>query len=186
MSEAHSKYVEGFLQIQIGIATLGASITFALILTPLNPPPAPYDSETVQTLLAVSWLLFVVGLLLACIAASVLYCLRHLMEILSHTSADTREKLEKFWFWVLQGFSKIAITYLVLLGVLYPLAVAVLFLSVVVWVYTGTVGLISICFISVLFGILHLIGLMYVLIGVIRLYMRFRHWWARRLIGSPV
>ena len=56
MSEAHSKYVEGFLQIQIGIATLGASITFALILTPLNPPPAPYDLETVQTLLAVSWL----------------------------------------------------------------------------------------------------------------------------------
>ena len=121
------------------------------------------------------------GLLLACIAASVLYCLRHLTEILSHTSADTREKLEKLGFWMLQGFSKMAITYLVLLGVLYPLAVAVLFLSVVVWVYTGTVGLISICFISVLFTILHLIGLVYVSIGVIRL---FRRWWARRLIGS--
>jgi len=137
--------------------------------------------------LAVSWLLFVVGLLLACVAASVLYCLRHLMEILSHTSAATREKLEKIWFWVVQGFSKIAITYLVLLGVLSPICVAFLFLSGVVMLYTGTVGVISICLISVLFGTLNLIGSTYVLIGAIRLYLRFRRpGWVGRLIRSAV
>ena len=65
ITDAELEYMKGFLQLGFGISTLGASITFSLIVLPMNPPANRVHLTAVNTLLAVtSWVLFLVTLLI--------------------------------------------------------------------------------------------------------------------------
>jgi hypothetical protein len=69
--ENEIKYFEEFFKVTLGVATFGGTITFTLILTEIRKPLSMTRS-TVQTLLAVSWLLFIAALGVAAVSASLL------------------------------------------------------------------------------------------------------------------
>jgi hypothetical protein len=83
-SEIVVKWFESFLPATIGIATVGSSITFTIIVSQLQDParldpsdpaavtPTVFHRETVRTFLATSWLLFVIALGFASFAALLL------------------------------------------------------------------------------------------------------------------
>jgi hypothetical protein len=87
MVEAELKYIGGFLGLVILIAIFGASVTFPLILVPINEPADPSNLSTVNTLLAVSWSLFVVGALLACSAAGNFYSRGYMKAVINARNA---------------------------------------------------------------------------------------------------
>lgn len=69
--EKEIKFFENLSKFAIGIGTFGGSITFSLIITDIREPTLMTRS-TVQSLLAVSWLLFIVALGFASVTASLL------------------------------------------------------------------------------------------------------------------
>ena len=77
MSEAQLQYLEKLLTILISFTTFGASITFGLIVSQNKEPADPSNLPVVQRLIAVSWALFVMGLLLASLATTVLFAYQH-------------------------------------------------------------------------------------------------------------
>src|SRR5271169_1264861 len=87
MSDAQLQYLNKLLTILIGFTTFGASITFGLIISQNREPTEPSNLPIVQNLIAVSWVLFVVGLLLASLATTVLSAYEH---ISSRKSTDKR------------------------------------------------------------------------------------------------
>jgi hypothetical protein len=66
--ESVATFFNGLFTTIIGIATLGASITFSYVLQPSNnPPPHTLDfpPHTIQLFLSISWLLFLLALAFA-------------------------------------------------------------------------------------------------------------------------
>jgi hypothetical protein len=140
MSDAQLQYLDKLLTILVGFTTFGASITFGLIVSQNKEPAEPSNLPKVDTLIAVSWVLFVMGMLLASLATTILYAYQHV------TSRNDTEKiyqtLKKFidhsdWG---RSYTVLAV-YLVLL--LLPLASALLCLAVVVTMYQRVVGIIA-------------------------------------------
>src|SRR5436305_14623955 len=78
MSDAQLEYLDKLLTILVGFTTFGASITFGLIIAENKEPTDSSNANTVQKLLAVSWVLFVVGMLLASLATTILYAYQHI------------------------------------------------------------------------------------------------------------
>jgi hypothetical protein len=74
--EAVATYFNGLFTTMIGIATLGASITFSYVLSNDTRPPASsrsiFDSEQIQLFLAISWLFFLLVLAFASLGSTLL------------------------------------------------------------------------------------------------------------------
>lgn len=140
MSDAQLQYLDKLLTILVGFTTFGASITFGLIVSQNKEPAEPSNSPTVDKLIAVSWVLFVVGMLLASLATTVLYAYQHVSSR-KHTNKSyiALQKLIDYCEW--KASYAILTLYLVLL--LLPLASALLCLAVVVTMYVRAVGIIA-------------------------------------------
>ncbi|RMD42568.1 hypothetical protein DV735_g2540, partial [Chaetothyriales sp. CBS 134920] len=65
-------FFTGLFQTIIGIATLGASISFSYVLQQASTPTANFATEQVQSFLAVSWLLFLLDLAFASLGSTLL------------------------------------------------------------------------------------------------------------------
>jgi len=143
MSEAQLEYVEKLLTILVAFTTFGASITFGLIVSQNKEPANPSNLPVIDKLIAVSWVLFVVGMLLASLATTVLYAFQH---VSSRKHNDNRYAAVRSFIdyceW--KGAYAILTAYLVLL--LFPLASALLCLAVVVTMYVWAVGIIALVF----------------------------------------
>lgn len=140
MSDAQLQYLDKLLTILVGFTTFGASITFGLIVSDNRVPAKPSNLPTVQTLIAVSWVLFVVGMLLASFATTVLYAYQHVTS--QKDTENIYQTLKNFIDHSDWGRSYAVLTvYLVLL--LLPLAAALLCLAVVVTMYERVVGIIA-------------------------------------------
>lgn len=143
MSQAQLDYVDKLLTILIAFTTFGASITFGLIVSQNKPPTDPANSPTVDKLIAVSWVMFVVGMLLTSLSTTVLYAYEH---VASKKHNDKRfilfQNFIDYCQW--KGSYAILTVYLVLL--LFPLASALLCLAVVVTMYIRAIGIIALVF----------------------------------------
>jgi len=67
-------FFNGLFTTIIGIATLGASVTFSYVLSNNTQPPTShmFDSEHIQLFLAISWLLFLLALAFASLGSTIL------------------------------------------------------------------------------------------------------------------
>jgi len=143
MSEAQLQYVEKLLTILVAFTTFGASITFGLIVSENKEPADPSNLPIIDKLIAVSWVLFVVGMLLASLATTVLYAFQH---VSSRKHAENRYNAIRAFIdyceW--KGAYAILTAYLILL--LFPLASALLCLAVIVTMYIWAVGVIALVF----------------------------------------
>jgi len=140
MSDAQLQYIDKLLAILIGFTTFGASITFGLVVTESKTPPDPSNLDTVDTLLAVSWVLFVVGMLLASLATTILYVYQHISSK-KHTDKTFIALRNFIDYCEWKASYGILIGYLLLL--LSPLASALLCLAVVVTLYVPVVGIVA-------------------------------------------
>ena len=116
-------FLHGVFATVIAIAILGASITFAYVVSDIRPTPdgAKFDKSHCQTFLAISWLLFSLALGISGISASILTFYRNQLE----NSATT-------FLWMTQ----------VIIVLLFGLGVsAFMCLSLVVMAYSMHVGL---------------------------------------------
>jgi hypothetical protein len=100
--EAELKYIAGFHALVILVAIFGASVTFPLILTPLNDPPNPANAPTIRVLLAVSWALFVLGVIGACLSAGDSYT-RGYVRTIKKARDDARDATEQAFITVDEG-----------------------------------------------------------------------------------
>jgi hypothetical protein len=146
MSPAQLEYVEKLLTILVAFTTFGASITFGLIVSQnKEPTDGPSKIPVIDKLIAVSWVLFVVGMLLSSLATTVLYAFQHVSSRKQDETAGRYNTIRNFidyceW----KGAYAILTAYLVLL--LFPLASALLCLAVVVTMYVWAVGIIALVF----------------------------------------
>lgn len=131
-----ASYFENFFKTIVGIATLGASITFAKIVQTPVAPFADYGFSVreIQYLLATSWLLFVLTLAFASFFASALSLWRpQAVAAFGTTTGKERVKV----LWVASAVS----------ALLYGLAIAAfLTLALVVVAYVGPVGWVAVAF----------------------------------------
>lgn len=140
--ERLASYFENFFRIVIGVATLGASITFAKIV---QTPVAPFDNfgyskYDVQWFLAISWLLFVLVLAFTSFFASLLSLYRP-QAVKAFGTQTSTERRKVMWYVTLVS------------SLLYGLTIAAfIFISLVVVAYSGPVGWVTIGF-CVVFGI---------------------------------
>ena len=95
--EAELKYIAGFHVMVIVVAVFGASVTFPLILTSIAEPSNPDNLQTVQILLSVSWTLFVIAALLACLSAGESYGRGYVKAVREavNNANDARAKAEE-------------------------------------------------------------------------------------------
>jgi ABC-type multidrug transport system fused ATPase/permease subunit len=95
--EAQLQYIAGYYALVILVAIFGASVTFPLILTPIIEPADPSNLSTVRTLLAVSWVLFVMGALMACFEAGQFYTKGYMKAVTEARKAaeNARQAAEK-------------------------------------------------------------------------------------------
>ena len=171
MLKAEHEYMIGFHTFVILIAIFGASITFPLFLTPLIQPTNPSNLQTVRTLIAVSWALFVVALLLACLACSGCYAHRYLESWTEYAEVECERgrgrwflgSCQGLWFKFLNCQGKtvfgIGVAFLTLLFVILPIGGAMICLSVVVAMYIRAVGIASMACIGTSFVSLVLFNL---------------------------
>jgi hypothetical protein len=138
MSDAQLQYIDKLLTILIGFTTFGASITFGLIVSENKVPPDPSNLAIIDKLMAISWVLFVVGMLLASLATTILYAYEHVSskKHTDHHFINLRDFID-YCGW--KGSYTILTGYLLLL--LLPLAGALLCLAVVVTLYIPVVGI---------------------------------------------
>ena len=138
-----ASYFENFFRTIVGIATLGASITFSKIAQSPAPPFRNYGFSTreIQYLLATSWLLFVLALAFTSFFASALSLWRpQAVAAFGTENGKTRRKV----LWFATGVS----------AFLFGLAVAAfLTLALVVVAYAGPVGWVAVAF-MVLFALM--------------------------------
>jgi len=137
---ARRRYVEKELEffkhlskVAITIGTFGGSITFSLIITDIRQPRVMTEA-TVQALLAVSWLLFILAIGFASLTVSLLDWFGG--QIKREFQTDNGQQK---WLWYDAAFS-------VTLGL--SLLGAFLFASIVVMAYVMPVGIIGIVFIG--------------------------------------
>jgi hypothetical protein len=140
--ERLASYFENFFKTVIGIATLGASITFSKII---QTPVAPFDNfgyskYTIQWFLAISWLLFVLALAFTSFFASLLSLYRP-QAVKAFGSRVSSERRKVMWYVTLVS------------SLLYGLTIgAFVFVSLVVVGYAGAVGWTTVGF-CVIFGV---------------------------------
>jgi len=144
MSEAQLEYVEKLLTILVAFTTFGASITFGLIVSENKEPTDPSNLPIVDKLIAVSWVLFVVGMLLASLATTVLYAFQHVSSKKHHDNNRYKTIRTFIDYCEWKGAYAILTAYLILL--LFPLASALLCLAVIVTMYVWAVGIIALVF----------------------------------------
>lgn len=140
--ERLASYFENFFRTVIGIATLGASITFAKIV---QAPVAPFDNfgyskYDIQWFLAISWLLFVLALAFTSAFASLLSLYRP-QAVKAFGSKATSERRKVMWYVTLVSILLFGLT----IG-------AFVFASLVVVGYAGAVGWVTIGF-CIVFGV---------------------------------
>jgi len=140
MSESQLEYIDKLLSILIGFTTFGASITFGLIVTENKVPINPNNLSVVDKLMAISWVLFVVGMLLASLATTILYAYEHISSK-KHTDQHFINLRNFIDYCEWKGSYTILTLYLLLL--LLPLAGALLCLAVVVTLYVPVVGVVA-------------------------------------------
>ena len=143
MSDAQLQYIDKLLTILIAFTTFGASITFGLIVSDGKQPTDPANRSLVDNLIAVSWVLFVVGMLLASLATTVLYAYQH---VTSRKHTDTRYVALKNFINYCEWKGSYAVILLYLIVLLLPLGSALLCLAVVVTMYVWTVGIAAVVF----------------------------------------
>lgn len=138
-----ASYFENFFRTVVGIATLGASITFSKIV---QSPVAPFHSygfstKEIQYLVATSWLLFVLALAFTSFFASALSLWRP-QAVAAFGIQNGTERKKVLWF-------AAAVS-----ALLFGLAVAAfLTLELVVVAYAGPVGWVAVVF-TVFFALL--------------------------------
>jgi hypothetical protein len=163
MSPEQLIYFDKLLTILVGFTTFGASITFGLNLAEFKAPPDLSNLRTVETLIAVSWALFVIGLLLASFATICLYAYQHVFSE-TNTSATTRwlRGIVREFINNRGGLESAIILSIGLILLLLPLTSALLCLAVVLTMYVKAVGIIAlICFgigfvVVVVFNVIYL------------------------------
>ena len=136
-------YFENFFRGVIGIATLGASLTFSKIVQTPVPPFHSYgiSPKSIQYLLATSWLLFVLALAFTSFFASALSLWRN-QAVAAFNIHDSQERKKVLWF-----ASAVS-------ALLFGLSIAAfLTLALVVVAYTGAVGWVAVFF-TIVFGVL--------------------------------
>ncbi|RDW66639.1 hypothetical protein BP5796_09388 [Coleophoma crateriformis] len=141
--ERLSDYFDNFFKTIVGVCTLGASITFAKIVqTPVTPwTDYGVSKDTVQNYLAISWLCFILDLVITSFAASALSLYRP-QAIKYFGTVDSRERRIVAWYATLVSAT--------LFGLLIA---AFIFLCLVVAAYTGSIGWAGVGF-CVFFGLL--------------------------------
>ena len=141
--ERLASYFENFFRTVVGIATLGASLTFSKIVqAPVEPfHDYGYSGRQIQYLLAASWLLFVLALAFTSFIASALSLWRP-QAVKAFGTSDNEQRNKVLWF--ASGVTTL----------LYGLLVAAfLTLALVVVAYVGPVGWVAFVF-FLLFGFL--------------------------------
>lgn len=148
--DIHGKRViEGFLEITrlvIYISGLGASFIFSSILSQLQPPSNWFDIDKVRFLLAVSWLMFLAALGLACF----------LTLLLIFNAVEVAERWRKDKKWPIG-------TFIVCITILCCLIGAYACVGLALIAYQFWVGIIGFC----LGGLVFLVA---ILLGVVQLY----------------
>lgn len=145
--ERLASYFENFFKTIVGIATLGASLTFNKIVsfsTPASPElPSKFATSPARllTLLSISWLFFVLALAFTSFFASALSLWRP-AAVKAFGTEDTEDRIKVLWF--ASGVSAFLLALIV---------VAFLTLSLVVAGYVGAVGWVAVAFTG-LFGVL--------------------------------
>lgn len=137
-----ASYFENFFRGIIGIATLGASLTFSKIVESPVPPFHNYgfSPQSIQYLLATSWLLFVLALAMTSFFASALSLWRP-RAVAAFGMKDGGEKRKVLW--VAVGVA----------ALLFGLVLAAfLMVGLVVAAYVGPVGWVAVGF-TVVFGV---------------------------------
>jgi hypothetical protein len=155
MSDTQIDYVNKLLHIVISFTTFGASITFGLIVSQNKEPSDPANLPTVEMLIAVSWVLFVVGLLLANLVNIILSACRHTSSTMN--PPITLQRLTSFCVW--KGWSLLLVFYLVAL--LSPLTAALLCLATVVKIYLYAVGIAALVLFGLGFGAIFVFSIWY-------------------------
>ncbi|KAL9136622.1 MAG: hypothetical protein Q9175_002182 [Cornicularia normoerica] len=138
-----ASYFENFFRTVVGIATLGASITFSKIVQSPVPPFHKYgfSAEEIQYLLAASWLLFVLALAFTSFFASALSLWRP-QAVAAFGTENGKDRRKVLWF-------ATAVS-----ALLFGLAIAAfLTLALVVVAYAGPVGWVVVAF-TILFALM--------------------------------
>lgn len=132
-------FFNGLFTTIIGISSLGASVTFSYVLSNNTQDPAPksprFSTEQVQQFLAISWLLFLLGLAFASLGSTLLTFFK------SHWIADWDGFNGKTSQWQVQMYAILASS--VMGGLIIG---AFVILCLVVVAYSPTVGWISVGF----------------------------------------
>ena len=128
-------YFQGFLKIVTGVITFDGSITFSLILTDL-PSESNIPVSVVREFIAISWLLFVVGLGEACMCTSLL---NFYVKQIGTERAVPKTRIK--WAWVATVIS--AIIYIPLMG-------AFTFMSLAVMAFAREIGLTGLVITSII------------------------------------
>lgn len=134
--ERLATYFDNFFKTIVGVATLGASVTFSKVLSQPVTPWIDYgfSTDTVQDFLAISWLLFLLDLVITSFAASAL-SLYHPQAVKYFGTSDSSDRRIVMWWATLVSF------------VLYGLLIsAFTFLGLAVTAYVGRVGWVAIAF----------------------------------------
>ena len=148
--ERLATYFENFFKTIVGISTLGASLTFNKIIQPPVEPWIDYgiSSETVQFYISISWLLFLLALVITSAIAS-------LMSLYRPQAIDAfATKVHK---WKKRVMWAATLTSLLLLLLVFS---SFVFLSLVVVAYSGPVGWVTLGF-TVFFGVLAICGVIW-------------------------
>jgi hypothetical protein len=140
--ERLASYFENFFRTVLGIATLGASITFTKIVQTPVPPfdNFGYSKYDIQWFLAISWFLFVLALAFTSFFASLLSLYRP-QAVKAFGTKNSSERSKVMWYVTLVS------------SLLFGLTIgAFVFVSLVVVGYAGAVGWITVGF-CVIFGV---------------------------------
>ncbi|KAL2401585.1 hypothetical protein ABEF93_007328 [Exophiala dermatitidis] len=146
---AVATFFNGLFTTIIGIATLGASITFSYVLSNNNIPPSPsssFSTKQIQLFLAISWLLFLLALAFASLGSTLLTFFKN------HWVADWDGTNGKTSQWSVQTYAIFAS------GLMGALTVgAFVLLCLVVVAYSAVVGWIALGF-TCFFGLVILLA----------------------------
>ncbi|MCJ1326718.1 hypothetical protein MMC10_003383 [Thelotrema lepadinum] len=148
--ERLATYFENFFKTIVGISTLGASLTFNKIIQSPVQPWIDYgiSSETVQFYISISWLLFLLALVITSAFAS-------LMSLYRPQAIDAFATKVHKWKMRVMWAATLASLLLVLL-----VFSSFVFLSLVVVAYSGPVGWVTLGF-TLFFGLLAICGIVW-------------------------
>ncbi len=145
-------FFQGLFKIVVAVSTLGASFTFSLILTDIRSPSHPiFGVDQLIFFLALSWLLFIIALTMACV-----------FTLLLNFWGDKAIEgfyTESKWHWA--GFVMCVSLFSLLVG-------AFVYVCLVITAYQERIGITSLCFV----GGVWILG---ITIAIVRLVVYLRH-----------